>query len=345
MMNWMKRAPQRLAALVAIACVSLVHMGSGQAAEPTINVTLLGTGTPILNINRFGMSTLVEAGNQKLLFDVGRGASMRLHQLKLPLRDINAVFVTHLHSDHLTGLPDLYATAPLPTDDGRRITPLEVFGPKGIDTVTQGIEMMFSENNRIRLLGKEITLPGSKIVPHTVPDRGGVVYQQGDVVVTAFLVDHGHVKPAYGYRVDYAGRSVVLSGDTTYTPNLVANAKGVDLLVHCVSVGSKELEKAFPEYINRFYEYLANPEMAGRILTETRPRDAVFSHISLYSKGAIGRATEEEINDRLRAGYDGPFVIGQDLMRFTLTSQGVVRNPYNVQMRQEEPSANAAMPL
>ena len=81
-----------------------------------ITVTLLGTGTPILNINRFSISTLVEAGNQKLLFDAGRGAAIRLHQVKVPLREISAIFLSLLNSDHLTGLPDIYAMAGLPVE-------------------------------------------------------------------------------------------------------------------------------------------------------------------------------------------------------------------------------------
>ena len=115
-----------------------------------MKVTLLGTGTPVLNINRFGMSTLVVAGGQKLVFDVGRGAAMRLHQAKVSLHDITAIFVTHLHSDHITGLPDVYATAALGTG-GRRRIPLEIWGPEGIADVARGIELMLSANSRIRL--------------------------------------------------------------------------------------------------------------------------------------------------------------------------------------------------
>src|SRR5439155_11581595 len=86
-----------------------------------MRVTLLGTGTPILNINRLGMSTLVEAGGLKLLFDAGRGATIRLHQARVPLGEITAIFITHLHSDHIADIPDIYATAPLlPPAAGRR---------------------------------------------------------------------------------------------------------------------------------------------------------------------------------------------------------------------------------
>jgi ribonuclease Z len=250
--------------LVALISALSGQIGSGLAEEPLMTITLLGTGTPILNINRFGMSTLVQAGSQKLLFDAGRGVSIRLHQARVPLRDISAIFVTHLHSDHVTGLPDLYATAPLPTDDGRRKVPLEIWGPEGVDDLTRGIELMFIENNRIRLVGNEINVESTKISAHALPPEGGIVFQKDGVVVTAFLVDHGHAKPAYGYRVDYAGHAVVLSGDTTYAPNLVSNAKGVDLLIHCLAIASRRLEAAAPDYVNHFYEYLANPKMIAK---------------------------------------------------------------------------------
>src|SRR5262249_10914447 len=95
-------------------------------------VTLLGTGTPVLNVDRFGMSTLIEAGSRKLLFDAGRGVSIRLHQARVPLRSIDAVFITHLHSDHIAGLPDFYATSAQGAG-GRRAWPLNLHGPAGID--------------------------------------------------------------------------------------------------------------------------------------------------------------------------------------------------------------------
>jgi ribonuclease Z len=307
------------------------------ASEPLMTITLLGTGTPILNINRFGMSTLVQAGTQKFLFDAGRGVAIRLHQAKVPLRDITAVFITHLHSDHLTGLPDLYATAPLPTDDGRRTVPLEVYGPQGVDDLGRGIERMFTQNNEIRVNGKEADPNALTISTHALAAEGGIVFSRNGVVVTAFLVDHGHAKPAYGYRIDYAGHAVVLSGDTTYAPNLVAHAKSVDLLIHCLAVASRQLETAAPDYVNHFYEYLANPEMVGRILGEVGPRDAVFSHISLYSRGQIGRASEDEINARVKAAYGGPFILGQDLMSFAISAEGVTRLPYDASLRQDEP--------
>jgi ribonuclease Z len=308
-------------------------LASGTAAPHEIKVTLLGTGTPIVNFNRFGMSTLVEAGNHKFLFDAGRGVVLRLQQRGTSIRDLNGIFITHLHSDHLTGLPDLYATAELlPLAIGGRKTPLDIWGPVGIENVGRGIELMFTDNNRFRAIGGEIAPDATRIATHELSEAPA--YERDGVKVSAFLVNHGYVVPAYGFRVDYAGHAVVLSGDTAYAPNLVANGKGADLLVHCVAIGSARLEQLRWDFVRRFYEYFANPETVAKILAETRPRDAVFSHISLYSQADIPPATEEELTARVRAGYDGPFVIGQDLMSFTISDGGVTREPYSVELRQ-----------
>jgi ribonuclease Z len=318
-----------LAALTLISCV----LANTAALPQEIKVTLLGTGTPIVNFNRFGMSTLVEAGSQKLLFDAGRGVVFRLQQKGASIRDINGIFITHLHSDHLTGLPDLYATAELlPLAIGGRKTPLDVWGPSGIGNVGRGIELMFTDNNRFRAIGGEVAQDATRIAVHELSE--GVAYERDGVRVTAFLVNHGYVVPAYGFRVDYAGHAVVLSGDTAYAPNLVTNGKGADLLIHCVAIGSARLEQLRWDFVRRFYEYLANPETVARILAGIKPRDAVFSHISLYSQADIPPATEEELTARVRAGYDGPFVIGQDLMSFTISNSGVTREPYSSEFRQ-----------
>ncbi|MBV9629724.1 MAG: hypothetical protein JO230_16630 [Xanthobacteraceae bacterium] len=195
----------------------------------------------------------------------------------------------------------------------------------------------FAQNNQIRVVGKEADPHALTISTHALAPEGGVVFSRDGVVVTAFLVDHGHAKPAYGYRIDHADHAVVLSGDTTYAPNLVAHAKNVDLLIHCLAVASRQLEAAAPDYVNHFYQYLGNPEMVGRILGEVRPREAVFSHISLYSRGQIERSTEDEITARVKMAYDGPFVLGQDLMSFAISAEGVTRIPYDANMRQREP--------
>ncbi|UVA78400.1 MBL fold metallo-hydrolase [Pandoraea commovens] len=313
----------------------LSAIGSTSASAETMRVTLLGTGTPILNINRFGISVLVEAGTQKLLFDAGRGVAMRLHQRQVPLRDISAVFISLLNSDHITGLPDLYATAPLPTDDGRLKTPMTLFGPDGIDNVARGIELMFKDQNRMRMLEGEVVEPATHI--HAKRVEPGIVYEKDGVKVSAFLIEHGHVKPDFGYRIEYGGHAVVITDDTTYSENLVAHSKHADLMVQSVAIGSRALERAAPDYVNHFYGYLASPESAGRILSEAQPKLAVFAHISLYSRPDIPRATVDELRERVQAAYRGNFVIGEDLMTFDINDHGVTQAPYSPEVRQQEP--------
>jgi ribonuclease Z len=302
----------------------------------SIKVTLLGTGTPILNINRFGISMLVEAGGQRLLFDAGRGVALRLHQAKVPAKDIDAVFVSLMNSDHVTGLADLYASAPLPTDDGRRNTPLVMYGPDGIDNVAAGLQLMLKDNNRLRLLAHE-TNPGAiAIEAHTT--HPGLVYEKDGVKVSAFLIPHGVTQPDYGYRVEYQGHSVVVTDDCSYSENLTRNAKGADLMVQSVAIASRELEKRDMAYANHFYDYLANPTTTAKIFSEARPKLAVLAHISLYSRYGIPRASMDELRSRIAEHYDGPFVIGDDLMSFVVDDSGVHQLPYDPESKFKEPA-------
>jgi ribonuclease Z len=300
-----------------------------------MKVTLLGTGTPVLNINRFGISTLVEAGDQKLLFDAGRGAAIRLHQAKVPLRDVSAIFLSLLNSDHLTGLPDIYAMAGLPVEDGRRLVPLEVWGPEGVNNVTTGIEMMLADNNRMRLLQHEMTEQVTHFNTHVVKE--GEVYHRDGVSVIAFLLEHGDTKPDYGYKISYKEHSVVITDDTAFHQNIIEYGKGADMIIQSVAIASRALEKADPQYVNHFYSFLANPEVVGRIFAEIMPNFAVLSHISLYSKGGIPRPTEQELSSRIAALYPGPVLIGQDLMQFAVDDDGVKSLPYLPERRNEEP--------
>ena len=205
----------------ALALALLAAVASGQA----IKVTLLGTGTPRPMIERFGASILVQAGKENLLFDAGRGCTIRLWQLGAPLKDVNRVFLTHLHSDHTVGIPDLWLTGWI----FDRAEPLEVWGPKGTGQMMAGLRQAYGYDIEVRSKFGN-SRAGAEIRAHDIHE--GVVYEANGVKVTAFLVDHGNVKPAFGYRVDYGGHSVVLSGDTRPSENLVKHAQGVDLLVH-----------------------------------------------------------------------------------------------------------------
>ena len=208
-------------------------------ADQAFRVTLLGTGTPNPSVERFGPSTLVEVGNQKLLFDVGRGATIRLTQLGVPLGAVAAVFVTHLHSDHVNGLSDLWLTGWLDTAFGRRTTPFRIFGPLGVREMMSYFEKAHQADIRIRMADEH--LPASGIAIDATDVSEGVVYNRDGVRVTAFDVDHGEaIKPALGYRVDYRGLSVVMSGDTRVSTNLIKYAKGATVIVHEVMAAAAD---------------------------------------------------------------------------------------------------------
>ena len=204
-------------------------------------VTLLGTGVPIPSPHRFGPSTLIEAGDQKLLIDAGRGAAIRLAQLDVPLGRIDTLFLTHYHSDHTSGIPDVWLTGWLESYFGTRKSPFRVIGPCGAKTLMSNLEKAYALDIQIRIADEKLAPEGVALDVEEF-DRDGAIYENKGVRVIAFEVDHGDViKPAYGYRVEYGGRAAVISGDTRYNRNVVKYGAGADLLVHEVAAARPEL--------------------------------------------------------------------------------------------------------
>lgn len=282
-------------------------------AMPDIRVTLLGTGRPDPIIDRFGPSTLVEVADEKLLFDSGRGVTQRLWQRRIPLSAVTGVFLTHLHSDHVVGLPDLWLTGWLPTPFGNRATPLRVWGPVGTQAMTRHLEKAFRADIKIRHDGEGLPLQGVAFQPVDIVQ--GVVYERNGVKVTAFDVDHGpHIRPAFGYRIDYRGRSVVISGDTHDNPNLPRFAEGADVIIHEVAAAKDEL-LAKSETARRIIGFHTTPEVAGALFARIRPRLAVYTHVVLLTTDpTIDKPSVEDLMARTRTEYAGPLVLGEDLM-------------------------------
>ncbi|MDN5924033.1 MAG: MBL fold metallo-hydrolase [Xanthomonadales bacterium] len=299
---------------IAVWLVSLWTAASAHA--PDMRVVLLGTGTPKPRIDRFGPATLVEAGGQKLLFDAGRGASQRLWQLKIPLGKIDAVFFTHLHSDHTVGFPDVWLIGWLPTPFGSRSSPLKVWGPKGTVAMMANLRKAWAWDIHVRGEGEHLPPAGIEIAAHDIAE--GTVYQHGGVKVSAFLVDHGGLlKPAFGYRIDYAGHAVVISGDTRPNDNLVRHAKGTDVLVHEVAAVQPDLLSKSPTapIARRILGFHTSPEAAGKIFARVKPRLAVFTHLALLTTDrAFPPPTTADVLRRARAFWPGRIVVGEDLM-------------------------------
>jgi ribonuclease Z len=267
-----------------------------------------------------GPSTLVAGGGETLLFEWGGGATQRLWQLGIPLSRVGAVFFTHLHSDHTVGLPDLWLTGWLPTPYGHRAAPLREWGPPGTRAMTNGLTQAFAWDIDRRSRGEGIPAAGVAFDAHDVSP--GIVFERGGVRVTAFLVDHGGLlKPAYGYRVDYAGRSVVISGDTRPNENLVRAAQGADVLVHEVIIAPSALLAQSPT-ARRIVGFHTLPEDAGRIFARVRPRLAVYTHVVLLTTDpAFPAPAVTELVPRTRTTYDGPLEIGEDLMAIEIGSE------------------------
>jgi ribonuclease Z len=290
-------------------------------------VTLLGTGTPIPRPDRYGPSTLIEAGTQRVLVDAGRGASIRLTQLGIPIGSLDGLILTHYHSDHTCGVPDIWLTGWLESHFGTRTKPLRVIGPEGAARLMDGLREAYQSDIDIRIADEK--LPKSGIETHVSEfSSDGVIYDREGLTVTAFEVDHGdYIKPCYGLRFDYLGRSAVLSSDTRYNENVIKHGQDADLLVHEVAAASPELMKR--DYVQRIIAHHTLPQEAGLVFSKCRPRMAAYTHL-VY----LGHDNKDEtiapidlrlLESQTRETYSGPLVLGEDLMSFDIGDEVVVR--------------------
>ena len=293
----------------------IVFGDTGQAQN--FKVTLLGTGYPQPRMDRFGPSTLVEAGSEKFLFDCGRGAAQRLAQINVSFADVSALFLTHLHSDHTVGIPDLWLTGWV---QGRKV-PFRVWGPTGTQQMMSHLERAYEFDIHIRRDVDE-KLPAQGVVVVAKDIDQGVVYRSREVKITAFIVDHGPVKPALGYRIDYAGHSVVLSGDTRFSENLIRFSEGTDVLVHeVIDPDAFRIQNPSfsPERVRIVVAHHTTPEQAGTVFARVKPKLAVYSHVVPGDTPSLIPLT--------RKTYSGPLEVGEDLMSFEIGEKVVVRRP------------------
>jgi len=294
----------------AAACASHVFAAVTPAADTT-SVVLLGTGMPAPDPAAQGPATAVVVGERIFLFDAGPGVMRQMAAAGLPFRGgpITAVFLTHLHSDHTLGLPDVIFTSWVM---GRKAR-IRVIGPRGTRAMVGHIESAWSEDVDMRTHGLE----------HGTPDgwrtdvretQGGVVYDSAGVRIRAFKVKHGGWKWAFGYRVDTPGKSIVISGDTAPSDSLLAYATGVDVLVHEVypevrlKVEDRPGGDDWPHYMRSFH---TSDRELGALAARAKPRLLVLTH--LVRMGGTDAELEKGIRD---GGWSGPLVIGRDLARY-----------------------------
>jgi ribonuclease BN (tRNA processing enzyme) len=292
-------------------CIAIIALAAAppQTTVPSMRVVLLGTGTPGADPDRWGPAVAIVAGDQSYLVDAGPGvvrraaAAARERQLPaLTAARLTRVFITHLHSDHTLGLPDLMLS---PWVLGRPV-PLDVYGPKGIAEMASSVEHAYQADIDMRLHGGEPqTTQNYHAVTHDV--AAGPVYRDALVTVDAIAVAHGTWAEAFGYRFRGDGRTVVISGDTRPTDALVDACRGCDVLVHEVYSAAKlpTQPPAWQTYHKAFHTSTVElAQIAGR----ARPKLLVLYHQLFW--GASDADLIREIRD---AGYAGAVTSGADL--------------------------------
>tara|TARA_R110002050_G_scaffold57423_5_gene129188 strand:- start:104520 stop:105431 length:912 start_codon:yes stop_codon:yes gene_type:complete len=284
------------------ASLLIILICSSELYAKDITVTLLGTGTPRPDINRFGPATLIEYKNKKFLFDAGRGVTMRLRQAGVELSEINQVFITHLHSDHIIGFDDLLLTGWIWQRQGS----LHVYGPEGISLFIQNIKGAYSEDINFRNKHTLLEIDNLEIISHTIK-TDIKIYDEDGLTITAFSVNHGIVEPSFGYLIKTSEHSVVISGDTSYSENLVHHSQGVDLLIHELAAINSHLLKQNKK-LRKIAGYHTSIEEMQQVLSETAPKVTVFSHLLLLG------ISEEEVLNAIKNTYSKPVYMGKDLL-------------------------------
>jgi ribonuclease BN (tRNA processing enzyme) len=281
---------------------------AGRGADST-TVVLLGTGMPRPDPDASGPATAVVVGHKTYLFDAGPGVERRLAAAHLPINGVTALFITHLHSDHTLGLPDLIFTSWVMG----RSKPMTAYGPHGLRAMVDNIDAAWSEDIDIRTNGLEHEAPGGwRVTVHEI--RPGVIYDSDGVKVTAIPVLHGGWKEAYGYRIDTPDRSIVISGDTRPCPALEAASRGVDVLVHEVYAASTLKPENRPggqDWIEYMHQFHTSDVQLGAIAARAQPKLLVLTHIV-----RVGATDAELIAGIRKGGYTGRVVVGKDLERF-----------------------------
>lgn len=305
-------ALRRLLLLAALAGLwSATPLGAQGTASDSTTVILLGTGMPFPDPAAQGPATAVTVGARVFLFDAGPGVMRQMTAARLPIRGgpVTAVFLTHLHSDHTLGLPDLVFTSWVM---GRR-RPLRIVGPTGTRNMLDHILAAWSEDIEVRTAGLERAVPeGWKVdVRETT---GGLVYDSAGVRISAIPVPHGNWKLAFGYKIETPGKTVVISGDTRLSPALERAARNVDVLIHEVypAVRLRPEERIggelWPSYMRSFH---TSDVEVGQMAARAKPKLLVLHHIVRMG------GTDEELLAGVRAGgFTGRVVIGHDLDRF-----------------------------
>ena len=288
-----------------------------------LHVILCGAGSPMPDPKRSGPCTIVVAGKKVMVVDTGSGSVKNFGLMGIPVGRVDQLFITHFHSDHIDGIGEL---STIRWAAGHHDTPLSVHGPVGIKKVVAGFNTAYSLDVGYRTAHHgDATVQrngaGMKALPFDTPTEGDsvIVLNKNGVKVTAFSVSHAPISPAVGYRFDYKGRSVVISGDTIRSDNVTKFANGADVLVHealnrelvgmlegtAKKLGIRHIEKIMHDIL----DYHSSPVEAGQIAEAAGAKRLLFNHIvpPLPIK-PMERLFVRGVSDV----YDGQTTVGRD---------------------------------
>ncbi|WP_300394552.1 MBL fold metallo-hydrolase [Henriciella sp.] len=305
----------------------IVGTDPSASLDDGLHVYFCGTGSPLPDPARAGPCLGILAGQSAFIFDTGSGSMRKLARMGFPVGGTDKVFLTHLHSDHIDGFGELLLQAWV---GGSRSTPLPVGGPVGTQEVVDGFTSAYRIDATYRTAhhGEKIANPqgfGARVeeVGFAPGSRQKVVYESGGVTIAAFLVDHSPVAPALGYRVDYGGRSVTISGDTVASETVVLMAKDTDILVHealnremvqMMSQAAKHnTNNALSTIFADILDYHTHPEEAAEIAERAGADMLVLTHIvpplpNTFLNAAFLGDARSHFSGRLSVGRDGMLV-------------------------------------
>jgi len=309
------------------AAQQLVGRNSLDTLNDGLHVGLCGTGSPMPNLERAGPCNVIIAGEQVFVVDIGEGGNEVLNLMGFNPADLTGVMLTHFHSDHIDGMGPLML---FHWTRGNSTAPLPVHGPSGVEAVIEGFNAAYATDDTYRIAhhGEEVVPSsggGATALPFEMTADTITVLEQGGLTISAFNVDHAPISPAVGYRFDYKGRSVCISGDTAKSANLEAACQGADIIVHDAlqPVMVEEMREAMiargntlaAQIFHDIQDYHASPEQAAESAQTANARMLVLSHLVpplpleyLYP-AFLGEAESR---------FDGPIVIGEDGMLFSL---------------------------
>lgn len=292
-----------------------------------LHVGLCGTGSPMPNPQRAGPCNVIIAGDQIFVVDMGENGNRNLNLMGISAADVDALLLTHFHSDHIDGIGPMML---FHWTRGASTAPLPIYGPEGVEQVVAGFNAAYAIDNTYRIAhhGEGIVPSsggGAEARPFAMVGDTAIILKGGGLTVTAFKVDHDPIKPAVGYRFDYKGRAVCISGDAAKSANLIAACNGADIIVHDALQPAlvKEMQAAFvaagnantAQIFHDIQDYHASPEEAAESAEAAGARMLVLSHLVpplpldyLYP-AFLGDAENR---------FDGPIVVGEDGMMFSL---------------------------